>query len=271
MITKEISHFSLAQIARSGQCFRMNQTAENRFCVTASDKYLEIEQSGNKVFFACTEEEFENFWKSYFDLDNDYETYINAVNPKDKYLVEAARTGSGIRILKQDLWEMIISFLISQQNNIVRIRRCIDNICRAYGEKKTAENGVVYYTFPTPEALLQATEEELRACNLGYRAKYVFQTARSVTSGEISLDDIRKMKYPDAKTELLKLYGVGEKVADCICLFALHHLEAFPVDTHIRQALDAHYKRGFPNRRYKGMQGIMQQYIFYYELTKPKF
>ena len=161
---------------------------------------------------------------------------------------------------------MIISFLISQQNNITRIKRCIENISQEFGEKKVSSIGVEYYTFPTAQALASATEEQLRECNLGYRAKYVLDTARKVYFGDISLDGLYDMKYKAARRELLKLYGVGEKVADCICLFGLHQLDAFPVDTHIRQALDAHYKRGFPNRRYKGFRGVMQQYIFYYEL-----
>ena len=117
-------------------------------------------------------------------------------------------------------------------------------------------------------ALTLATEEQLRECNLGYRAKYVLDTARKVCFGDISLNSLHDMTYKAARKELLGLYGVGEKVADCICLFGLHQLDAFPVDTHIRQALDAHYKRGFPNRRYKGCRGVMQQYIFYYELMK---
>ena len=161
---------------------------------------------------------------------------------------------------------MIVTFLISQQNNIKRIRTCIETICRTYGERKFSPEGVEYYTFPAMEALSQATEEDLRACGLGYRAKYISVTARSIASGEISLEKIYDMSYHRAKKELMKLCGVGEKVAECICLFALHHMNAFPVDTHIRQVMDVHYKRGFPNRRYKGMRGIMQQYIFYYDL-----
>nr|MBP9530565.1 DNA-3-methyladenine glycosylase 2 family protein [Blautia sp.] len=125
---------------------------------------------------------------------------------------------------------------------------------------------VEYYAFPTVEALSQATEEELRGCGLGYRAKYIAVTARTIASGQISLEKIYDMRYPQAKKELMKLCGVGEKVAECICLFALHHMDAFPIDTHIRQVMDVHYKRGFPNRRYRGMRGIMQQYIFYYDL-----
>ncbi len=269
MLTKEIEFFDLRQICNSGQCFRMRETGENRFSVMAGGRYLEAGQEGKQVWFRCSQEEFENFWKGYFDLEQDYGVYRAAVNPNDKYLKTAAELGFGIRILRQDVWEMIISFLISQQNHIARIRRCIENICREYGEKKTGESGREYYGFPSPEALALASEEDLLSCNLGYRAKYVIQSAKSVAGGEIDLEKLPELSFKKAKEELRRLYGVGEKVADCICLFGLHKMEAFPVDTHIRQALDAHYKRGFPQRRYKGMQGIMQQYIFYYELMKP--
>lgn len=270
MITKEIAHFDLSEICDSGQCFRMERLSETRFTMIAGERYLEVSQEGQTVAFDCTEEAFEEFWKNYFDLDADYGAYIAAIDPKDTYLSEAASLGGGVRILRQDLWEMIISFLISQQNNIVRIRRCIDNISARYGERRVSDNGTVYYAFPTAEKLSQATEEELRECNLGYRAKYVLDTAKKVASGEVSLDAIQEMPYPKAKEELLKLYGVGEKVADCICLFALHHLSAFPVDTHIRQALESHYQNGFPKERYEGIEGVVQQYIFYYELIKPR-
>ncbi|MGN0466081.1 MAG: DNA-3-methyladenine glycosylase family protein [Lachnospiraceae bacterium] len=267
MIIQEISNFNLKQICNSGQCFRMieRKDRENSFFIIANNRYLELSQEGEKIYFSCSAEEF-LFWEEYFDLNTNYKAYLDQIDPSDIYLVEAAKLASGMHILKQDLWEIIISFLISQQNNITRIRRCIQNICQQYGEKLTAENGTIYYSFPTATALSQATEEELRACNLGYRAKYVLKTAKDIASGDFSLEKLKKMNYEDAKKELLKLYGVGVKVADCICLYALHHLEAFPVDTHIKQALNAHYINGFPMERYSGIQGVMQQYIFYWEL-----
>ncbi len=266
MLTREIPFFDISRICDSGQCFRMQEIRKHVFQIIARDRYLEIEQQGQICTFSCSERELQEFWEEYFDLETDYGTYIASINPRDLYLTHAAQLGSGIRILKQDLWEMIVSFLISQQNNIVRIRRCINNICEQYGEEKRTPDGRVYYAFPKPEALAGLEEDALKACNLGYRSKYVVRAAGSVVSGEVNLEQIQKMTYKNAKQELLKLYGVGEKVADCICLFALHKLEAFPVDTHIRQALDKHYRRGFPMRRYKGYQGVLQQYIFYYEL-----
>lgn len=262
----------------------MRQKDENTYSIIASGRYLEITKEnapenepednhdGKEWSFRCEggEEEFESFWREYFDLGTDYGAYIARINPKDAYLVNAAECGAGIRILKQDLWEMIVSFLISQQNNIIRIRRCIQNICEGYGEPRTNFCGETYYTFPTPDVLAELEEDELKLCNLGYRSKYVVRTARSVVSGEVNLDEICGMPYPEAREELLKLYGVGGKVADCICLFALHKLQAFPVDTHIKQALAAHYRGGFPKRRYQGFEGVLQQYIFYRELSHSK-
>ncbi|EEG72582.1 DNA-3-methyladenine glycosylase family protein [[Clostridium] hylemonae] len=267
MVTKETDNFNIEQICISGQCFRMEPIDGSTYSVVAGGRYVEITQEGKSCTFRCAEEEYESFWRHYFDLDEDYGAYIKNIDVKDDYLRSAALLGSGIRILRQDLWEMTASFLISQQNNITRIRRCISNICETYGEKRESASGRVYYTFPEPEALAELEEDALKECNLGYRSKYVVRTARSIAYGDVNLDHIRSLSYPEAKAELLKLYGVGDKVADCICLFGLHHLDAFPVDTHISQALKAHYRRGFPKRRYKGYRGVMQQYIFYYELN----
>ncbi len=270
MVKKQIENFDLEQICNSGQCFRMEKLEENKYRVIANDRCLDIYQKDGECIFNCSLEEFAEIWEEYFDLKEDYKFYIDQINPKDTYLLNAAGMGRGIRILNQDLWEMIVSFLISQQNNIVRIRRCIQNICREYGEEKKTASGESYYAFPKPDVLACLEEDDLKACNLGYRSKYVVRAAKAVVSGDIDLQAIEKMKYAEAKKELLKIFGVGIKVADCICLFGLHHLEAFPVDTHINQALEKHYKRGFPKRRYKGFEGILQQYIFYYELFGEK-
>ena len=265
-VRRQLDYFDISQICDSGQCFRMSRLEDDSYAIIAKDRYLRLVQNDKECLFYCGEEEFDTFWKQYFDLDTDYSAFIGQISPRDKYLSQAAAEGSGIRILRQDLWEMIVSFLISQQNHIVRIRRCIENLCIKYGEERQNFDGSRYYTFPAPEALAFLDEEALKECNLGNRSKYVVRTAKSIAEGQVSLEDIKSLPYRKARGELLKLYGIGEKVADCICLFALHNLEAFPVDTHIRQALEAHYPKGFPKRRYKGFQGIMQQYIFYHEL-----
>ena len=265
MVERKLKNFDLGQICDSGQCFRMRRQSEDTFQILASDREIKVTRRADRWLFHCEEKEFAQFWEQYFDLKEDYERYREQINPRDRYLRNAAEFGIGIRILRQDLWEMIVSFLISQQNNIVRIRRCIENLCESYGEKKIGGGGGVYYAFPRPEVLAGLQEDALKGCNLGYRSKYVVRSAQSVVSGEIDLSQVSSMPYSKARTELQKLYGVGEKVADCICLFALHQLEAFPIDTHIHQVLERHYRRGFPNRRYWKCRGVMQQYIFYYE------
>lgn len=280
-ITKD--NFSIRQICESGQCFRLKKLEEvdarqkekaekgfagEKYALTALGRYLEIEQRENQLFFDCTLEEFEGIWRRYFDLEEDYARIMGMIDPEDAYLLKAAAYGSGIRILRQDLWEMIISFIVSQQNNIVRIRKCIENLCQKYGEEKRQKDGRKYYLFPTPEALAKASIEELYACNLGYRSKYVHKTAERVAFGEVDLEAIKQMDYEAAMEELCKLTGVGEKVANCICLFALHKTEAFPVDTHIQKVLKEQYAGGFPFERYAGYAGTLQQYIFYFDLKK---
>ncbi|MCM1541317.1 MAG: 8-oxoguanine DNA glycosylase [Blautia sp.] len=267
MINRKTEHFSPEQICGSGQCFRMEQKPDGRYRVIAGKRCLELEQQGEEVAFYCEEAEFGDFWEEYFDLRGDYASYASRIDPDDAYLKNAAEFGGGIRILRQDLWEMTVSFLISQRNNITRIRRCIEKLCERYGERLIDGCGEAFYAFPAPEALAGLEEDALMECNLGYRSKYVVRAAKSVADGGFDLEYVSRLPYREARGELMKLYGAGGKVADCVCLFALHQLEAFPVDTHINQALQAHYGQGFPMERYDGFQGVLQQYIFYYELT----
>lgn len=268
MIKIQTPNFSLRQICDSGQCFRMKEEADGSCSLIAKGHFLRMEQSGEEVAFHCSEEEYETIWKEYFDLNTDYAKFMQAIDADDSYLKAAADFGSGIRILKQDVWEMIITFIISQQNNIKRIRKCIDTICEKYGEEKLASDGTMFYVFPTPQALAKVKEEEFRACNLGYRSKYLVQTSRMIAEGGFDLQSLAELDYPKAKAELLKLSGIGSKVADCICLFGLHMPDAFPVDTHIIKVLEEHYSKGFPFEKYPGFSGVLQQYIFYFDLMK---
>ena len=268
MTERTIPDFDLDQIARSGQCFRFRPLGERHYALVAGGRYLEVSQQGQTVRFDCPEDEFEAVWRPYFDLDADYGRYKSAVAKRDKYLQSAVAAGGGLRILRQELWETIVCFIISQQNNIARITKCVENLCLLFGETCYNKSNQVYNAFPSAERLAACTADELAPIRLGYRAKYILAAARQVASGEVDLDAVRRMDYAHAKAELMRLTGVGVKVAECICLFALHHIDAFPIDTHIRQMLDAHYPKGFPLRRYRGFAGVMQQYAFYYELVK---
>ena len=265
MIIKRLKDFDIQQISNSGQCFRLEKAEENRFQLVAKDKYLEIEQKAEEVQFFCSEEEFEEIWKVYFDLETNYGRIKESIEEEDEYLKKAILCGGGIRILRQDLWEMIVSFLISQQNNIPRIKKIIRTLCEKYGERRRNFRGKEYFCFPKSEVIAQLEEKELINCNLGYRSKYVMHTAKCIADGSFSIQNLWEMDYKKAKESLKQLYGVGEKVADCICLFGLHQIEAFPIDTHIKQMLEKHYKKGFPFKKYQGYAGVLQQYAFYYE------
>ena len=270
MVTIQNEYFSIPQICDSGQCFRMEKTGDHVYELVAGNRYLKIRTEENETVLECTREEYEEFWKSYFDLESRYEDYISGIDEHDAYLKEAAAFGKGIRILRQDVWEMIITFILSQQNNIPRIKGMIRALSRRYGRKIEMPDGIIFDAFPEPQGLAEATEEELREMKFGYRSRYIVGTAKKITSGEVNLEEIAEMDYPQARNELMKLPGVGGKVADCICLFALHQLGAFPVDTHIRQVLNARYEKGFPFERYRGFAGVLQQYIFYFDLKGEK-
>ena len=283
MVTIENNCFSIPQICESGQCFRLDAVSEDTYELLAGSRYLKIRirenlaeaagRDGNRkansqgeTNLFCTQEEYETFWKEYFDLSVSYSDYIGQIDEQDDYLKSAAAFGGGIRILRQDTWEMIITFILSQQNNIPRIKGLIRALSERYGKKCETPEGRAYYAFPCAEELSRAAEEELRELKLGYRSKYICQTARMVAGGEINLDALKEMEYTEARTELMRLSGIGGKVADCICLFALHQMDAFPVDTHIKKVLELHYPHGFPFEKYRGCAGVMQQYIFYYDL-----
>ena len=280
MYQRVIKNLDLRQIMLSGQCFRMAETEiPGVFSIVAGDHYVEIGMDGEEFVFSCEEDEFEAFWGNYLDLSTDYEAVIRSVDKKDQYLTGAVSFGSGVRILRQDLWEMLITFLISQNNNIKRITGSVSALCEKYGSEREgkalvatsdggfAEKVVTFKTFPTPEAIAQGGMDGLKDLGLGYRDKYVSRMAERCCgeTGKDWLDGIRHADYGEAHKALCDEFGIGKKVADCISLFGLHHIDAFPVDTHIRQILDLHYPDGFPFERYQGYAGIIQQYLFYYK------
>ena len=288
MITKALKNFNLRQIADSGQCFRMVPCDPNRsqtaYRVISGRHFLIVEQTGDEVTFHCPNDEFA-FWEHYFDLKTDYDTYIRAIDPMDDYLSRAAAFGSGIRILNQDLWEMIITFIISQQKTIPAIRALVEALSEKYGTRNKIPPTVsgYYYAFPSPEELNRASLDDLLALKLGYRAKYIKRTCEDVCSGKLDLDRLMKLNYADSMEVLLSCYGIGVKVANCICLFGLHHIGAFPVDTWIKKILLREYAPKscctghVPETRlcealieenfskYPGFAGVLQQYIFFHE------
>lgn len=261
-------NLNLLQIATSGQCFRMNPIEADRFELIAYDKYIEVEQKSDKqVALSCSEEEYHQLWKNYFDLEYDYHTIVQSLlQGEDEFLRKAAAYGRGIRILRQDPFEMVISFIISQNKNIPSIKCCIERICENYGEEIIGEDGrgLKKYTFPKPEALAAARAEDLRSLKLGYRDEYIIRASQAVAEGKLDLQGLMSCSHEEAVAALKNIHGIGEKVANCISLYGLHHIEAFPIDVWIRRVLEEVYHNQFQVDRYLGYAGIVQQYMFYY-------
>lgn len=263
----ENKNFNLKQIAESGQCFRMNPISQNRYSLIAFDRYIELEQLKDDIIeISCSEDDYNNIWKDYFHLDYDYGSLVDKlINGNDKFLKDAAIYGRGIRILRQDPFETLISFIISQNKNIPAIKSCIENICKVYGtEKEDIITGNVYYTFPAPESLAAAKKDDLRALKLGYRDEYIISAACAVHSKEIDLEALKVCSHEDAVKALKSIKGIGDKVANCISLFGLNHIEAFPIDVWIKRVLAEYYDNNFDLTNYQGYAGIVQQYMFYY-------
>lgn len=264
MIIKS-NNFNLQQIADSGQCFRMNKVDEDKYGVIAYNKYVELEQlDDNTIGIYCNEEEYNEIWHDYFDMEYDYGSiYERLINGEDKFLSDAAKFGSGIRILQQEPFEILISFIISQNKNIPAIKSSIESISKMFGEEKR-RGKVTYHTFPTADQLSRASLEELKEAKLGYRDKYVANAANLVKSGELDLYKLKAMNHEEAFVELNKIFGVGPKVANCISLFGLHHLDMVPVDLWIKRTIEEIYDNEFDWSKYKEYAGVVQQYMFYY-------
>lgn len=250
---------SLSQTLDCGQAFRFEPLHENKWCGIACQRYLEIEKlaDGSFVLYNVNQKEFEEIWKHYFDLDRDYNEIIEKIS-QNETLKAAAQFGSGIRVLNQPPWETLCSFIISQNNNIKRIKGIISRLCETYGKK--IDGG---YTFPTAETLAKLEVEDLAPLRAGFRAKYIIDAARKVANGDVKLDTLKNMPYEDAQAELLKIKGVGPKVADCALLFSHGHIEALPKDVWIKKALQQLFGGELPEIAVP-YAGIVQQYIFFY-------
>ena len=254
----------LKQIAESGQCFRWEQIEDNGYRIIHGGYVLYISQRSPGEFqLDCEEEEFRNVWAAYFDLDTDYRGIRQMIDrDSDPFLYAAAEQGKGIRILRQDPWEITVSFIISQNRNIPAIKRSVERLCSLAGKRLADKRGEEYFSFPAPEDVLRLSKEEIAQCRLGYRDKYVLSAAKAASCGDLSPERLGPLPDDELLRRLGMLYGVGPKVASCIALFGFHRLDAFPVDTWIRKALVNEYPGGFPFDRYRPYNGVFQQYIF---------
>lgn len=270
----------LRRIAESGQCFRWKSIGdEGVYRVIAGGKVLFLKQkAGNILDLSCNEKDLKAFWENYLDFGTDYRSIRKLVRKDDPYLSEAARNGEGIRILCQDPFEALISFIISQRKSIPAISSSIEKLCKKAGKKITLSKGEItwlkkhalssegeddLYSFPSPSDIAGLSTDDLNACSLGYRVPYVRSAAEAVLLGDADLDRMRSLSDEELMEELMKLCGVGKKVASCTALFGFHRLDFFPIDVWIERILSEHYRKGFPYDSYRPFNGVMQQYLFY--------
>ena len=272
LIITELTDFDIVQIFECGQCFRWDRLSDGSFIGVAYNKALKIFQNSpdTVTLFDTSIEDFENIWYNYFDFGTSYSDIKTSLS-SDKILKHAIAYGEGIRILNQDLWECVVSFIISQSNNIPRIKKIISTLCTLYGEKINYL-GDVYYSFPSPEKILSRGPEGLLAIRAGFRDKYILAAADAFVNS-ISFDTLSELSYDEAKKELMKIKGIGNKVADCILLFSLAKRSSFPVDVWIKRIMEYCYFdneqpiniiREFADEKFGQYSGYAQQYLFYY-------
>lgn len=282
-IIEEICDFYPEHVFECGQCFRWHRQEDGSYTGIAGGKVVNVRfepadmerKAGRLVLTGCREEDFEGFWKHYLDLDRDYGKIKCQLGRGDKVMRKATSFGWGIRILNQDLWETIVSFIISQNNNIPRIKGCIEKLAELYGEPVTTEceslaadyngeaNAKTWYTLPTPEKLASLSIEDLAPVKLGYRAKYLIETAKAVGNQGL----------PQNREELTGLCGVGPKVAGCIALFGMNCRDSFPIDVWVARVMHQLYgleekdkaaMAAFAREKFGKLGGFAQQYLFYY-------
>ena len=261
IILTRCTAFDLEQTFDCGQCFRFEKAGDGFFRGVALGRQLLIRQQGETVvFYNVTEEEFRNKWVEYFDLDRDYGSILKELSFDCRVRSAAEKTG-GIRILRQDGWETLCSFIISQNNNIPRIKKIIASLCALLGD----EIGEGIYTFPSAERVAVTGVEGLTPIRSGFRAKYIIDAAEKVAGGLIKPEELQSLPYAEARERLMTVRGVGEKVADCVLLFGLGFLQAFPKDVWVKRVIERYYGSGFTSDYFGQYAGIAQQYLFYYE------
>ncbi len=263
MVTLHSPDLDIKKIAESGQCFRMDETGAGHYTLVAMGHVLEMDALPGGCVLHCTVKQYEEIWKAYFDMETDYAAFRAAIPASDGFLTKAAEAGRGIRILRQQPWEMLITFIISQRKSIPAIKRCVQQLCLRAG-KPIRHAGHVFFAFPTPRRLAGLSMDELAACGLGYRAGYVHAAARLAASGALDLAALCRAENAALQQALLAVPGVGAKVANCVMLFGYHRLDGFPRDVWINRVIEEEYGGHFNLAPYAGFEGVIQQYMFYY-------
>ena len=252
---------ALVKTFECGQCFRWSADENGVYYGSASGKALKLWQEDGRIICSAKNEDI-SFWRNYFDLDIDYdEAALCFTSPE--YLRSCADFGKGIRILRQDPWEALCSFIISQCNNIPRIKKIIYTLCSHFGDE--LEYGL--FSFPSPERLAVLSEKDLAPLRSGYRASYILNAARAVCEGSLNFEALSDMPSDEAFAAVKKIHGIGDKVANCFMLYGLHRMDRFPIDVWMKRALERHFPKNFNPATLGSYAGLAQQYIFYYART----
>lgn len=272
VVLEGVKNFNIKQVVECGQCFRWKKVTDSNYIGVAYGRVIEVVQEGDKVqILNTTEEDFKNIWQDYFDFNRDYSEVKDKLID-DELLKKSMEFGYGVRVLNQEPFEILISFIISARNSIPVISKTINNISKKYGTKLQYK-GEDYYTFPTIEQLSIATEDDIRETGASFRSKYIVDTVRRLKDGELSLEEIMALNDDECHTKLQEFKGVGAKVADCVMLFSMKKTSAFPVDVWVKRAMIYFYDakdsslnkiRIFARDRFGELSGFAQQYLFYY-------
>lgn len=277
IIVYDVKDFNINHIFDCGQCFRWNKEEDGSYTGVVKNKLINVWQEGNTLEFNnINTEDFENIIIDYFDFDTDYGE-IKKILSQDEVMKEAIKFGEGIRILNQDEWETMISFMISANNRIPMIKRVIENLSHSFGDYIGSYKGKEYYAFPTAERLSQASVEEILACKAGFRSPRIKEAASRFLEEKDQIYNIKNMTYEDGLAYLKTYKGIGDKVANCVLLFSMKQFETFPVDVWIRRIMqtlyvskdtkDAEIKK-FAEDKFAKYSGYAQQYLFYYAREK---
>lgn len=266
VIVSDIDCFSLSLCLDCGQSFRWSMNENGIWHGVVKNHALDVKQDKNEItFYNTTPEDFEKIWLKYFDLPRDYKKITDSFRT-DKYLSKAVDEFYGIRVLNQEIWETICSFIISQNNNIPRIKGIIKRLCENFGEKLNEND----FAFPTAEEIASLTVEDLAVIRAGFRAKYIIDAAKKISSGEVDIEKILNSPIETGREELMKISGVGPKVAECVLLYSCEKTQAFPVDVWVKRIVSELYEKELPEcmGEYKG---IAQQYLFHWRRNSKEF
>ncbi len=250
-----------------GQCFRWEKQSDGSYIGVAGGQAVRISAIGDTVTIdGITEKDYESFWKSYLDAERDYSEIKKKISTND-IMKNAVSFGGGIRILRQEFFETLISFIISQRSSIPKIKSSVEKMCSLWGNEITFE-GKTYHTFPTPEKIASLSEDDIRTIGVGYRAPYILKAAKAVLNGDIKEEDLNIADTAAARQTLLALYGVGDKVCDCVLLFSLGKYDLFPADVWIKRVMEESFNtkdaKNIGESLFGSYSGFAQQYLFYW-------